>query len=199
MTEIFYAALPTYSASALREMLPDSLVAGSEKYTDPSAKIRSLGVRVLLKEALLQMGVAPSAVSLVISPEGKPSLVGAPLFLSLAHSEHYLAVALGNEAVGVDVEEETAVRHPHQLAKRFLDEATARQVREADNPHLAFAVAFTRLEATVKQKEGVTLPFAKDHLASLYYRTLLPLPEGKQAVLTAVGTPAFRSHKVDLA
>ena len=199
MTELFYCPIFHISSEELLSLpLVDTLRAGVEKYTDQRARSESYGVRVLLQNALLQFGVAPDTVTLAFTEEGKPYLLGCPLYVSLAHSKGYLAVALGDEPLGVDVEDETAVRHPHQLAKRFLDEEGEWQVREAPNPHLAFLYAFTRLEATVKQKEGITLPLAKKHLNPIYYRTTLPLVEGKLAVLTAVGKPPFRAHKVDL-
>ena len=199
MMEVFYSPIFHISQDKLLSLpLASRLQAGVEKYTDQRAKAESYGVRVLLQNALLQLGVAPDTVTLAFTEEGKPYFEGFPLYVSLAHSKSYLAVALGDEPLGVDVEDETAVRHPHQLAKRYLDEAAEWQVREAANPHLAFLYAFTRMEATVKQKEGVTLPMAKHHLNPIYYRTTLPLEEGKLAVLTAVGKPPFRTHKVDL-
>ena len=197
MTELFYSSIASVSfADVFSTPLADTLQKGVEKYTDPQARAESYALRLLLQKALPEVGISPDAVRLCFTEEGKPYFVGSSLFISLSHSKSYVALALSDTPCGVDVEDETSVKHPHQLAKRFFTEDMVSEVREATNPALAFLSVFTRMEATVKQKEGLTLPLAKDCLSPVYYSTKLPLGEGKKAVLTAVGDPPFCAYKL---
>lgn len=199
MTELFYSPIFHVSIADVFSLpLADTLQKGVEKYTDLGAKRESYALRLLLQKALFALGIFPDTLRLCFTDQGKPYFMGSSLFLSLSHSQSYVAVALSDTPCGVDVEDETAVRDPHRLAKRFLTEDAAAEVEKASNPALAFLSAFTRIEATVKQKDGITLPFAKQHLSPVYHSTELPLEEGKKAVLTAVGDPPFRVHQIEI-
>jgi 4'-phosphopantetheinyl transferase len=82
----------------------------------------TLGAHLLLHYALFhQNPTIPQPPQLRYNPHGKPYLLGkdAPFF-NLSHAGHYVACALSQQAVGVDIEERSPVDEP--LARRcFTD------------------------------------------------------------------------------
>ena len=199
MTEIWYLCLCDVPHEAtLRKALPSSLLLGSEKYKDEKARWRSVAVRALLWYALQKKGEV--GVSLAFSSLGRPRLDGSNLDVSLSHSEHYVAVALGDAPLGVDIEETGAVKHPSALAKRYLPPHEAEAVLEAECQALAFLLSFTRLEAQTKQKDGRTISDAMKLPApppdKLFQRTWHSQAH-ETVVLTAVGEGQFLEHEVN--
>ena len=61
------------------------------------------------------------AESLEKDENGAPYLKGSSLFVSLSHKGNVVALAVSNEAVGVDVEDTTVPRNVERLSKLFAE------------------------------------------------------------------------------
>jgi len=191
MTELYLglvADLPP--AERLAEKLPERLLRGCEAKHEPASLLRSLGVRALLLRALSVHcpGILPA---LVIEESGRPSLTDGAGFVSLSHSDLWLAVALSDSPCGVDVEDEEAVRHPAALARRFLPPDEAEAIGCADNPAMAFLSAFTRREAALKRGDAARLCEVMKRPPCPAFGRELTSPDGRRSWLCGVGEAPF--------
>ena len=76
-----------------------------ERYRSSEGRSRSLFAELFARWQLAQVAGAPaSEIEIVHDDKGKPFWKGGELSLSLSHSGGYIAVAVGHEPVGVDVE-----------------------------------------------------------------------------------------------
>lgn len=96
----------------LRRLADAKDIAVCENFSSHARRCEWLAVRALLKELL---GV-PAVVE--YDQSGKPSLRGCKHFLSISHTNGYVAVALSPEPVGLDVE--LATREVGAVYRRFM-------------------------------------------------------------------------------
>lgn len=119
------------------------------------------------------LGVKPERIALAAFADGRPALcldgTPVPLSLSLAHSGDWLALALGEVAVGVDLEVPRRDRDLDALARFAFSAREARALAglEAGRRGTAFHALWTLKEARVKRSgEG---------LRPRQARTIIPL------------------------
>lgn len=110
--------------------------------------------RSLLRRALGgYLGLAPEAVDIEISSTGKPGVAHrAGIGFSLSHSGDWLAIAMADCAVGVDIETQRPHLDPLKLARRFFSSADAAALEgasSADRPEM-FRRQWVAKEATAK-------------------------------------------------
>ena len=90
-------------------------------YLTKSRENESAAARELLALAMeRELSLSPSDYTLEKDALGKPYLVGAPVSVSIAHSKGAVAVALSENAVGVDIEPVMPIHD--RVMKRFVGE-----------------------------------------------------------------------------
>lgn len=112
-----------------------------------------------------RLGLEPAAVPIGIGPTGKPELALAsdclPCHFSLSHSGNCIAIALSEQAVGVDLE----TRCPpswKSIARRFFSDSEQAWIAQAECPEIAFVRLWTMKEAAVKLSAGTLLRGLRD-------------------------------------
>ncbi len=116
--------------------------ARAAQIADPVPRRRYARGRAALRRVLaLRLGINPEAVALEIAPGGKPGVAGCDF--SISHSGPWLVVAVGDTAVGVDIEMPRPRRNMMDLAERFFSARDIRYLRDA--AEMARDRAFFRL------------------------------------------------------
>ena len=103
----------------------------------PDAKRRTLLGEILLQELLREEKVLANICS---AQNGRPYIEGERLFVSISHSGEYVAAALSDKAVGIDIE----IIKP--ITKRLLEKALC-------GDELAFVSGGRGLSDTITDKE----------------------------------------------
>lgn len=90
--------------------------------------------------------------ALVLGPEGKPELAAGSPHIGLSHDDGMAVLSVAPGEVGVDVEEVPAQygRLQRDALRRVLSGEGLAQVEASPDPALAFALAWTRVEAVLK-------------------------------------------------
>ena len=121
-------------------------------------KKQSLYAALLLRIALCKaLSLPNSALSFETDTNGKPYMSGQPsLPFSLSHTDKAVAVALSDEAVGVDIEK---LRQANgQIARRFFTAREAAYVLSKDSDRRFFEI-WTKKEAYIKRSgAGLSCP-----------------------------------------
>lgn len=103
-------------------------------------KRRSLGAELLLRRAFgedFEYGIAQG---------GKPIAEGA--HFSLSHSGDFAVCAVGDAAIGVDIDYPR--KNPLPLARRFFSEEEYAEIEESDHPDETFCALWVLKEACIK-------------------------------------------------
>jgi 4'-phosphopantetheinyl transferase EntD len=90
--------------------------------------------------------------ALALGPEGKPELAAGSPHIGLSHDDGMAVLAVAPGVVGVDVEEVPAQygRLQRDALRRVLSGEGLAQVEASPDPAVAFALAWTRVEAVLK-------------------------------------------------
>ena len=122
MTEISVLALGDWLERDVSPYLPYASAErreGVARFRHASDKNRSLWAELFARWRLAEAaGVPVSEVAIAHDEKGKPFWPGGSLSLSISHSGNYIAVAVGQEAVGVDVEKKR--KAAPAVAKRWF-------------------------------------------------------------------------------
>lgn len=98
--------------------------ARARRYVTPAQRRRYRLSRALLRALLARcLGRAPRSLPIVTTAQGKPCLADGALHFNLSHSGRILAIAVGDAAVGVDVEGGYPGLDADGLARRILSPA----------------------------------------------------------------------------
>ena len=103
-------------------------------------KRRSLGAELLLHRAFgegFEYGIADG---------GKPFAEG--VYFSLSHSGDFAVCAVGDAAIGVDIDYPR--KNPLPLARRFFSEEEYAEIEESDHPDETFCALWVLKEACIK-------------------------------------------------
>ena len=108
MAEVFVLALGDWLERDVSTYLPYASAERREsvaRFRHASDKSRSLWAELFARQRLAEAaGVSFSEIEIAHDEKGKPFWKGGSLSVSLSHSGGYIAVAVGQDAVGVDVE-----------------------------------------------------------------------------------------------
>ena len=169
-----------------------------------SGKLEELAAGLLLRYALRDAaGIDLLNAEMTKNPHGKPELAEGQIHFNLSHSDGYIAAAVADCPVGIDVE--TNVDQDGKIAKRFFSEEEQQEIRDAEDPQLAFRRIWTRKEAYVKCT-GTGIEGAIDRIPGLADRfgaySITTLREGAAYTLSlAIQSPVDDSrivvHDVD--
>jgi 4'-phosphopantetheinyl transferase len=127
------------SAAEYTQKLLPALSAGerekAERFYREKDRVRSLTVYALLRDILsVYSGIKADTIEISLSDKGKPYMEGenAPVF-NLSHSgDRVLFAFTGDEAVGVDIEEEKELRDLNGLVKECCSPEEADMINNID-------------------------------------------------------------------
>ena len=74
------------------------------KMIDENERKKSIIAEIILSELLDQIGIDYNSLNIKYSKNGKP-VINNELFYSITHSKNYIAVAISNKNIGIDIEE----------------------------------------------------------------------------------------------
>ncbi len=112
------------------------------------------------KSILLSQGFAKDKISeefsipkkdviFSVTNQGKPYCKSHPeIHFSLSHSEDYIALAISEKEVGIDIEKIREARQ--KLIEKVCAENEIKRIFSSENPHAAFTEIWTRKEAYLK-------------------------------------------------
>lgn len=141
-------------ARRLAPLLSRAETERAERYRRSDDRSRFIIGRGLSRSLLGEKLAADAgSLSIEIGPSGKPFLAGGPCF-SISHSGIWVAIALSNADVGIDIEERVALDH---LPLSVLSQKEQERVLSAADPVDAFLAIWVAKEAVLKL-EGRGLP-----------------------------------------
>ncbi|MGI6229664.1 MAG: 4'-phosphopantetheinyl transferase family protein [Tractidigestivibacter sp.] len=113
-----------------------------------TSRLGEFGAGLLLATVL---GVREDG-QLEIGSEGKPDLASGWAHISISHDDGLAVLAVSDQVIGVDVEEVPVEygRLQRDALRGVLSDVAIAQVEASENPALAFALAWTHVEAVVK-------------------------------------------------
>lgn len=135
------------------EFLGSLWEAASEERRERAEKMRRQEdrLRCLAAEALVRFALGGETQTLEKGPGGKPYVKDLPgVHFNLSHSGRYVAVAVGDSEVGLDVERLREDRDLFALAKRFFTGEEGRHLAAASDPGRCFFELWTAKESYLK-------------------------------------------------
>lgn len=135
--------------------LPPTVLGHIEKKTNDRARKESLAAYSLLYELACDEGVPALLSRLGFSDVGKPYDMSGELYVSLSHSGGYVAAAVADSPIGVDIERINDSVSAERLSERYLAKEEAEAILslpEADRPE-AFTRLFSEREAVAKRRD----------------------------------------------
>ncbi len=127
----------------------------AQTITSAARRQQFLAGRWLAKTMLCDaIGGTPAAWRISTDPQTKPSVLDHSVHISIAHSGDYVACALAEEAVGIDVERVNTRRPVVDMAQWICSEEEQLGLRglHGDMAQLRFNRLWTRKEARFKQR-----------------------------------------------
>lgn len=120
----------------------------------------SIGVYLLLKKSLAIHNINIDDFEFSYNENGKPLLEGLPFEFSLSHSGNYVAVALSNAPVGIDIEK---IRKVNQnVSKLVFNGDDEENFKNSQNNVDEFFKIWTSKEAVIKMMGGLKNKNLKD-------------------------------------
>ena len=143
-----FSKLSDFSNHTL-EFVYNKLSKSQKQYIDslnPNSKIQSLSARALLDIFLMNHMDNFDVSYLDFDSEGKPYLIGSSFFISVSHSHEFVACALSDTPVGIDIERVREVKD--SVITRVCTADEVEYVR--NNGNESFFTLWTLKEAYVK-------------------------------------------------
>jgi 4'-phosphopantetheinyl transferase len=141
-------------------ILPDAERAAVERYRFEDDRRRTAGGRILCRRLLSEhLGVAPESLCFRTGEYGKPALTEGSLEFNVTHSGAWIGLAIGDSAVGIDIEQIKPDRDVEGLGRRyFLPHERVWIAAQADQT-LAFFRIWSMKESALKADgRGLALP-----------------------------------------
>lgn len=147
-TEIYYAKADKIDVEKSLKFLPKIRLEKVQKLKDENAKRLSVAAYLLLKKVLRKHFIKIDKYEFNYLDNGKPVLVNSPIQFSLSHSGNYVAVAISDNSVGVDIQE---MREIDLDSRRFVfSEEDEKFFQESEDKMDAFYSLWTIKEAVYK-------------------------------------------------
>lgn len=166
MLRVYYTELPEYV------LLDEKNIPLSSYRRERLRKVKAPAVRrqMLCAELLLIQAVREWSFEAVVPLEiqegekGKPGFVSLPLFFSLSHSGPFIACALSDHEVGIDIQKRSGYRE--SLAKRCFSDRERRYLEKCTDRDAVFTEIWCLKESYLKATgEGITRPMSDFSLA----------------------------------
>lgn len=199
MLEVFYAdvsALDLARDIQISTYRQDRL---SRQKTDGQRR-KCLGAELLLNYAVCRHapGLTPP-LDIVCGEYGKPRLRGGELYFSLSHSGEYAAVAVSDEEIGLDIQEN--VPYKPAIAARFFTPDEKRHIDMRADRDAAFTEIWCRKESFVKAGgTGIHTPLGSFSVLEMPWIWHCEIPGYHIAVcrLSAMQTTPDKFEKIEL-
>jgi 4'-phosphopantetheinyl transferase len=117
-----------------------------------------LGDLLIRSELCARTGLRNSELEFSINPYGKPFLKGYPhIHFNISHTAGYIACAIDNEPVGIDIEQVKTVYH--DIADRFFAEDEKQYIYSGQEGPERFFEVWTKKESYIKREgKGLSIP-----------------------------------------
>lgn len=146
----------------LTEILTSEDWAKAERFSFRDDRVRALLSRYLLRRKLGErLSRSPGSLLLQTGAQGKPYLVGGEIEFNLSHSGNAIALAVSEDEVGIDIEQQRTFEDAEQLLETHFTRDENRWFRERPYTErtTAFLTLWTRKEALYKARgHGLSLP-----------------------------------------
>lgn len=146
----------------LKTLLADDELATAARYHFPVHRRRSIVRRGALRTILAgYLGVEAVELRFIYGPQGKPALTEptAAVHFNVSHSGELALVAIGQQPLGVDLEQWREVADADLVARRFFTPHEAAAQRAAPDGNQLFLRHWTRKEAVIKAVgRGLSMP-----------------------------------------
>lgn len=153
---------PPEIVESLKTLLADDELATAARYHFPVHRRRSIVRRGALRTILAgYLGAGPAAIRFIYGPQGKPALdePAAAIHFNLSHSGELALVAVGQQPLGVDLEQWRQVADADLVARRFFTPNEVAAQRAAPDGNQLFLRHWTRKEAVIKAVgRGLSMP-----------------------------------------
>lgn len=186
---------PVDWASHLRLVCPRYQGKATTKAPEP-ARLGEFAAGLLLASVL---GVQ-SDDALALGPEGKPELATGFPHIGLSHDDGIAVLAVAPDVVGVDVEEVPAQygRLQRDALRRVLSAEELAKTEASPDPAMAFALAWTRVEAVLKADgRGFAFDVRGGNLPQ-GWKTTHALVDGHAVTCATREEPAPLVHRLDM-
>lgn len=147
-TNVYYAFVDNLDVENTKEKLPKirtEKVKNLESYKDQQL---SEGVYLLLCKALEKININAHEFEFKYDENEKPYLEGCPIEFSLSHSGSYVAVAISNKPVGIDIQKIDEVNL--KIRKFIFTEKDEKEYQNSEDKLMTFYKKWTRKEAQYK-------------------------------------------------
>jgi len=130
------------------QLLPEYRLEKVEKMQQEVNRQQSIAAGLLLEYGLREYGLSGKDMAVGTNADGKPYLLErTDIHYNLSHSGDYVALAMSDMAVGIDIEKLRIGKNP--LAKRFFAEEEYQYLEQAWSDD-AFTRMWTRKESVIK-------------------------------------------------
>ena len=128
--------------------------------SSPLLRRQMLAAEHLLDQALLELFPDhPLPPDIRRVGKGKPFFASIPLCFSLSHSDVYVACAIADHEIGMDIQKNSVYREP--LARRFFSPEERRFIEESPDRDAAFTEIWCLKESYIKATgEGLARPLS---------------------------------------
>lgn len=124
-----------------------------DSYKQKDDKVRSLAATLLLDELLREYGLFERDMEYSIGEHKKPYFKNSDIFFNLSHSGEYVAAAVSEKEIGIDIEKVHTVNH--NITKRFFTKKEAGYIKNNDD----FFKLWVQKESFIKAiGKGLTCP-----------------------------------------
>lgn len=149
--KIYYAKIEKLMEEELHiamQLLPKERTDRIKRMKQKKSQIQSISAGLLLEYALQEIGLTGKTLTFLKNEDGKPYIKEYPnLWYNLSHSGEYVALAVDEQPIGVDIER---IRRDHQkLVKRFFSEEEALSLADHWSDEV-FTKLWTRKESYIK-------------------------------------------------
>lgn len=155
-TYVYYADSKDINIDDFVGNLPQNRIEKLNKLSLIDDKKLSVGVYLLLEKALSKFNIKLNDFPLVYNEDGKPYLSNNNTFISLSHSGNFVAVAISDFEVGIDIQQ---IKDVNVLINKIAyNEADENYYKIRKNEHTSLEI-WTIKEAYSKAKGlGLKLP-----------------------------------------
>ncbi|HJT34996.1 MAG TPA: 4'-phosphopantetheinyl transferase superfamily protein [Pirellulales bacterium] len=162
--DVWRVGLEQYAETVerLKSLLADDELTTAARYHFPVHRRRSVVRRAALRTILAEYaGAGPAELRFVYGPQGKPALAEttAAVHFNVSHSGELALVAVGQQPLGVDLEQWREVADADLVARRFFTPNEVAAQRAAPDGNQLFLRHWTRKEAVIKAVgRGLSMP-----------------------------------------
>lgn len=135
--------------------LPPTVLGHIEKKTNEKHRKESLAAYALLDRMAAEEGISDLLFRIAFAESGKPYDTAGEVYISLSHSGDYVAAAISDSPIGVDVEAINGTLSVERLSARYLLKEESERIlslRKEERSE-AFVRLFSEREAVAKKRD----------------------------------------------